>query len=202
MTNSGGPGKLMYYVTIGIIAVAVIWIFSIANNANNMASENAAAVQVPEYKIYYVAGGPERFASEFENAIKEVENVNQEDYLWSSIIVENDGERDTGALELNVTAAIPIEKVYFSTTDKFTGIEMSHEKNAIEATLTMKEFDKNESFIIFIGMLPPGYEKPFNDKKWVNEYQSYLEKVMVKSDMAEIKLYASGYVSLYEDMSP
>jgi hypothetical protein len=201
MADNKVIGKTMFYIIVAVLAVALIWVYSIANTANKMATENADAVRVPEYKVYHVAGGPGRFASEFEGASEGVENVNQGDYLWSSIIVQNVGEEDDEDIEINITAAIPIEKVYFATTDRFVGEVVSQEENANEVTINMDGFDINENIMVFIPMLPTGYEKPFDkldNEVWGKEYQSYLEKVTIESDMTEVTIYAPGYAALYE----
>lgn len=191
-------GKTMFYIVVAVLAVGIIWVYTIANNANNQASQNAAAVQIPEYDLSYVAGGPERFSEDFTTATEEAENVNPGNYLWSTVILENNGESDAEEVELNITAAIPVRSVYFSTTDRFVDAEVSETEEPKVVTINMESLDAEESFKVFLGMNPPEYSRPFDLKKWANEYQTYLEKISIESDQASASLYMPGYAALYE----
>jgi len=48
---------MKYYSKIALVVLVAIWLFNIANGAQNMAQENKNAVQVPNFDFYHVAGG-------------------------------------------------------------------------------------------------------------------------------------------------
>lgn len=198
-SEPGWKEKLKYYAKIGLLVIVAIWLFNLANSANNLATENAKLIQVPEYNIYHVAGGPERFSSEFEDAVEEVTEEITNGYLWSSIIVENRGSEDDEDVEINIKTAIAVEKVFVDAPGYYNDAEVEHEQGSKEVTVNIDEFDNNDQTTIFIGMLPEDYEKPLNQKKWVKEYQTYLEEVTVDSSKTEARLYAPGYEALYNN---
>ncbi len=190
---------MKYYSKIALVVLVLIWLFNIANGAQNMAQENTNAVQVPSFAFFHVAGGPERFTTEFEDATEEADEIKNSNYLWSSIIVKNNGNKDATDTEIELTTAIPIERIFVDVAGYYNDAEITHEENSNEATVELEDFGQGNQTTIFIAMSPLGYEKPYDQVKWAREYETYLEQINVDSDSIESTYYGPGYSALYSN---
>lgn len=205
--------KLKRYALIVIPIVVAIWLFNIASNARATAQTNAEAVQVPRFELALVPGGPERFAETFQEAVDELgeeEELDATQYLWSTYVVRNIGERDAADLTFDVTAAIPIDRLLIAPPGFGNDASIEHEEGSNQATVDLEELDEGDQVLLFVGMSPQNLMQSYTsaeairqpyDKEakriWARDFELYFETLTVDSDQAEGTLYSDGYAALY-----
>jgi hypothetical protein len=202
-TEKSGKEKVIFYLKIGIVIALGFWLFSIASGARGTANENANIIRVPKFEINYVAGGGQRFLSTF----TDVENVDTEDevkeknYLWSTVIVKNNGGKEAQDNEIEIFSPIPMKHVLITPPGYSNDVNLTMNNYNKKATVDIESIERGEEVYIFVAMEPANYSKPYDNQdkiRWTKEYDAYLQEINVKSDFAEANLYAPGYSGYYE----
>lgn len=191
------------FVKIGLMAAVAIWIFTIANEAKNLAMEHEYLLNEPKYQVSYVAGGPQRFKDKFKEAFDtNKQKIKAEGYLWSTLIVENTGNSDAQDIEIEDHAAIDIAKIGVAEPGYgYNEVNTDYNQKDKKATINLQELPTDTKVYVFIAMEPKEIKKPYNQEShrvWSQVYDSYQEKVVVSSYGSEDTVYYSGSSNLYD----
>ncbi|WP_018250356.1 hypothetical protein [Orenia marismortui] len=190
------------YLKIGVMIALAIWIFTIANNANNLATKNQYFIKKPTYEISYIAGGPKRFANRFKDYLSNTDKkINNKDYLWSTLIIENTGNKDAKNIKIEDFAAIDIAKIGVSEPGYgYNEVKIDYKKKEKQAIITLEELPTSSKVYVFIAMKPEEIKQPYDQNSqrvWAKVYDTYQEKIVVTSSSSEKTTYYSGYSNLY-----
>ncbi len=203
-SNSGWKEKAIFYLKIGVAAALVIWIFTIAFGARGTANQNAELLRTPGFQISHVVGGPQRFAENYKDVenVDTEEKVNEDQYLWSTLIIKNTGNKEADELNFKIKTLLPMQKVLITPPGWSNDVKISLDNKKKSADISMQELDTGEEAYIFIAMEPAGYNKPYDlsaRQRWLHEYDIYLEKITVETNTTTISRYGPGYSAYYEE---
>lgn len=188
-------------LVIVIIAV-VIGLLALAGSANNKAKQNMAKLNVPEYEIWYLPGGPQRFSDNFQDANSEGDKakVKQDAYIWSTVLVKNDGLSEANNVSIQVDAALPLSQILVTPPGygNEASIEFSEEDNT-RATIDIESIGTEETTYIFVGFTPETIAQ-FNDhyqsESWLERYKSALNLIYIESVNTETTYYGHAATNL------
>lgn len=186
------------FLTMVIIAV-VIGLLVLASSANNKAKANMAELNVPEYNVWFLPGGPERFSEHFEDAMSENDDkkVKQDSFIWNSILVKNEGLSEANSVSIQIDAALPLSQVFVETMGygNEASITLNEEDNT-KARIEVDSIDTDETAYVFIGFNPETIQQfkgQYQKESWVDHYKSALNLIYVESANAETTYY--GYAA-------
>lgn len=199
-TDPGWVEKLWPYAKILVPIIVAIWIFNIANDARGTAQKNAAAIQrlQPQFELVLVPGGPDRFASTFEEIVADMDSPEVFDatqFLWGTFVVQNTSQQDATDMVFDVTAAAPIDRLLITPEGYRNAATIEHEAGSNTASIKFRELDRGDEVLLFIGMTPEGFEQPYDDqtqRAWAKDFELYFEKVSVGSGNTKATLYSHG----------
>ena len=194
--------KIFNYIKIGVIIVFLIWVVFSINGVQNTAKENKNIVLSPEYDISYVSGGPERLVGGYRDVenIDTEKNVNENEYLWSTVLITNKGNNNGSNVEINLETAYPMDQILVNPSGYNNELEVDVDEDKLSADINFEEIEVENTAYLFIGFNPENIEKPYNknDKKqWANSYERYLQSVDVESTKSENTYFAAGYRELF-----
>ena len=194
--------KIFNYIKIGVIIVFLIWVVFSINGVQNTAKENKNIVLSPEYDISYVSGGPERLVGGYRDVenIDTEKNVNENEYLWSTVLITNKGNNNGSNVEIKLETAYPMDQILVNPSGYNNELEVDVDEDKLSADINFEEIEVENTAYLFIGFNPENIEKPYNknDKKqWANSYERYLQSVDVESTKSENTYFAAGYRELF-----
>lgn len=192
----GAKGKTL--TTLGIIGLVavLIFIYVVANSAQNMAQDNRDMVS-PHFETHLIAGGPIELEDLFKEAVGEEGDPAkiEPQYLWLTVLVKNAGLNEVEGIATSVSLDTKIYKIYttLKPTRYWGGVEVE-EKKENQARFTLDSLDKDESFAIFLGLQPEGFEgePPFDQKErqlWKRDYRIFFQKVTLTAGDFEKIMY-------------
>ncbi len=204
MANNGQTkkGKIFNYIKIGLIILFLAWVVFSINGVQNTAKENKNIVLRPNYDITYVPGGPERFVGGYRDVenVDTEKNVKESNYLWSTVLIKNEGNEDGSDIDITVNAAYPMEKILINPSGYSNPIEVEVDENKLSANINLENIEINNTAHIFVGFKPEGFQQPYDQedmKVWANSYNQHLQKVNVESTKSENTYFATGYRELF-----
>jgi hypothetical protein len=195
--------KLWPYAKIVIPIVVAIWIFNIASGARQTAQTNAGAVsrlQVPQFELVLVPGGPDRFAETFEEILDEMDSAEAFDatqFLWSTYVVRNIGQRNATNVVFDVTAAEPIDHLLIKPPSYRNEATITHEARAATSSVVFNKLNIGDEALLFVGMTPQEFAQPYgaqSQRAWAQDFELYFEKFSVTSGKTEATLYSRGHM--------
>lgn len=197
--------KLKRAVLIIFGLAVVIGLLALAGSANKKAKANIATLNVPEYKVWYLPGGPERFPDEFENAMEQKEDtkIKIENFVWSSILITNSGNEGGSDIAVDIDTAAPIGHIIFTAPgySNDTSVSIDKEDNT-KATVESQSLGTNETIRIFIAFNSDTVAKALSEQSvdlWTERYKSLLEQITV--DSTEVDTETVYYGNAIKDLS-
>ena len=189
------------YAKVVVVILIAIWIFNIAQGAQNLAQKNKKHVQKPNFEIATVPGGPQRFETSFQGYLDRSEkDIKPNKYLWSTLIIENTGGALAEEITISDVAAAPMVKIgYEDPGYGFTDIKVKHKSGEQKATINVESLELEENLKIFIAFNPEEIAKPYDQsskQQWAQIYDTYQVKVNVKSEEAQETLHLDGLPQL------
>ena len=173
--------------TLGVIGLAavLITIYVIANRAQNLAQSNRDMIS-PRLDIHVIAGGPAELEDLFKAAIGKDENAEEmrDKYVWITVLVENKGLSEVEDITTAVDLNSEIHKIYTAHSRKYWGKVKLEEKEENTAKFTVGSLNKDESFVIFLGLQPKLFEgkPPFDQiehQLWKRDYRVSFQEVKI-----------------------
>jgi len=194
--------KAKKYGKVVLVVLVAIWLFNIAQGAQDLAQQNKQYVQQPKFEVTYVPGGPERFKESFDGYLERTEkDIKSDKYLWSTLVVKNRGGALAKEINIQDTAAAPMAVIgYEDPGYGFTEINIKHESGAKKATINIGSLEVGETLKIFVGFNPQGIEKPYDQsdlQQWTQVYDNHQVQFNVKSKQVEKTLNLDGLPNLY-----
>lgn len=180
---------------IGLVAV-LIFIYAVANSAQNMAQDNRDMIS-PHLDTTLIAGGPTELKDLFKEAVGEEKDPAkiEPQYVWLTVLVENAGVNEVEEIATSVSLDTKIHKIYTTVkpTRYYGGVEVV-EKKKNQAKFTLHSVGKDESFAVFLGLQPEAFEgePPFDQKErqlWRRDYRIFFQKVRLTAGDFEKIIY-------------
>jgi len=184
----GTKGKVL--TTLGVIGllVALITIYVVANSAQNLAQSNRDMIS-PRLDIHVIAGGPTELEDLFKVAVGEDEDAGEirDRYVWITVLVKNTGLSDVENIATAIDLNSEIHKIHTTHSRKYWGKVELEEREKNEARFTVGSLNKNDSFVIFLGLQPEAFEgkSPFSQKErqlWKRDYRVSFQKAEITTD--------------------
>jgi hypothetical protein len=198
--------KIYNYIKIGVVVVFVLWLVFSVNGVQNQAKENKNVILRPEYEVTYLPGGPERFVGGYRDVANEEkkQRINPNEYLWTTVLVTNEGNEDAQDINFKINSAYPMAKVLVNPSGYNNTVELSTDDNRLTTDINIEDLEIDNQAFVFIGFNPESIEKPYEQpelEKWSNSYQNYLQKVNIESLNKEDTFYTTGYREIFTTSS-
>lgn len=181
--------KLKRAVLIIVSLALAIGLLALAGSANSKAKKNMAAINVPDYKLWYLPGGPDRFSEEYNRAIedlKEDQKIDKESFVWGSVVLENVGKKEGDEVSLEIDAAIPLDHVLISLSGYGNEASLTiDEEDNTKATIDLKSVSTYETIHVFVGFDPELSQDVLEQQlaNWnIDSFQKSIEEIRVESD--------------------
>lgn len=185
--------KLKMFIIGAVIFLLFIWTFSTASSAKTLAEKNAATLDTPTYSISMLLGGPERFAESFEDIENaDLEKIKTEDYMWSTIKMENTSQGDAVDVEVLLKNTIPIEKVLVSPTGYYRNtVEVAAGEEEDTTLIAMDEIGAQDTCFIFVGVNKDNI--PDSWSNWKEDYKKAITSIRIEGSGSSATFFGEGY---------
>ncbi len=176
--------------TLGVIGllVVLIFIYVVANSAKNLAQSNRDLIS-PHLDIHVIAGGPTELKDLFKEAVGEEEDPAKikAKYVWITTLVKNTGLSEVEDIATAIDLNSKIHKIYTAQPRRYYGKIELGERKENEARFTTGSLDKDNSFVIFLGLQPETFQgkSPFDQRErrlWKRDYRISFQKVKITTD--------------------
>ncbi len=184
---------LYYYLKIGLAVVFVIWVIFSINGLQGTVQENSNLILRPEFETSFLPGGPERFSEAYadvENANTE-ENINEDDYLWSTILITNKGKKDATELNINIETVAEMDQILISPSGYGNEVSVETEDNKLSTEINISELDIDDTAYLYVGFNKNKIND--NEQNWIDSYENYLQSVSIESGNIEDTFYGMAY---------
>ena len=194
--------KIYKYVKVGVVIVFVFWLVFAINGVQNQAKENKNVILKPEYEVTYLPGGPERFVGGYRDVVNEEKKkrINTDNYLWTTLLVKNEGNEDAKDINLTINSAYPMAKVLVNPSGYMNEVDLNTNKDNLTTKIEIADLEIDNKVFVFIGFKPANIEKPYDQNdmvKWAENYRNYLQKVNIESFNTEDTYYVTGYREIF-----
>ncbi|HMA60532.1 MAG TPA: hypothetical protein VKN64_09585 [Halanaerobiales bacterium] len=194
--------KIYKYVKVGVVIVFVFWLVFAINGVQNQAKENKNVILKPEYEVTYLPGGPERFVGGYRDVVNEEKKkrINTDNYLWTTLLVKNEGNEDAKDINLTINSAYPMAKVLVNPSGYMNEVDLNTNKDNLTTKIEIADLEIDNKAFVFIGFKPANIEKPYDQNdmvKWAENYRNYLQKVNMESFNTEDTYYVTGYREIF-----
>ena len=194
--------KIYKYVKVGAVIVFVFWLVFAINGVQNQAKENKNVILRPEYELTYLPGGPERFVGGYRDVVNEEKKkrINTDNYLWTTVLVKNEGNEDAKDINLTINSAYPMAKVLVNPSGYMNEVDLNTNKDNLTTKIDIADLEIDNKAFVFIGFKPANIEKPYDQNdmvKWAENYRNYLQKVNIESLNTEDTYYVTGYREIF-----
>lgn len=171
-----------------VVAIAIgVSLLILAGTANDKAKKNMAKINVPEYEIQFVPGGPERFTEiyneiEFEEDEKEPEIGS---YIWSTVILKNTGYSEGEDVDVELNTSVPTDHTIVTSSAYYSDTEIStDEEDKTNKLVEVESMDTEDTLYIFLAFDPKIVDASSAEavKKWKDNYKNFLEQIKVESE--------------------
>lgn len=149
-------------VAIVILLVLSLWALFAARSAGSTAAANEARARVADVGLTLVAGGPERFAEAFEEAVgdADADDLDAGAYVWTSLLVRNEGAADAQEVTVEADVLSADSAQVLGQMAGFQDLEVEIADGTLE--LSLGDVDTGETATVFLGFepgaLPEGLE--------------------------------------------
>ncbi|HKL13295.1 MAG TPA: hypothetical protein VJ907_06785 [Halanaerobiales bacterium] len=195
--------KIYKYLKIGVLVVFALWLVFSVNGVQNQAKENKNVILRPKYEVTYLPGGPERFVGGYRDVVNEEKkkNLNTDNYLWTTVLVKNEGNEDAKDINITINSAYPMAKVLVNPSGYSNETDLNTNDDNLTTKVDIEDLEIDNKAFVFIGFQPSSIEKPYDQadiKEWTNRYQNYLQNVNVESLNTEDTFYVTGYRDIFK----
>lgn len=207
MSDSGATWKekAKGFLKVGVVIALFIWAFSVAQGARSTATENADRLSESAFDYSFVPGGPQRFQESYGEVLNAdtEKQIQESDYLWTTLIVENTSFGETGELELKLQTTAPVAQTLVSAPGYQNEASVSTGEQATVRNITLDSLNSRERAFIFLGLSPEQIPALLSTatvsegSRWARDYQYLLERLVVDSDDTDVTFYGAGVPSYY-----
>lgn len=206
--ESSWKEKAKQYGKAIVVIALFIWAFSVGQGAQSTADENSERLTTSAFQYSFVPGGPERFSEAYGDAINvdTEEQITEEDYLWSTVILENTSYGEARDLALEVQTSVPIGQTVVTAPGFQNEASVSESEDAPDTiTVNMESLNQTDRAYLFLGVTPEAVPDNFSTAgagdraQWARDYELLLQRLVVDSNDTDVTFYGKGVAQYFQE---